>query len=324
MRPWELHMAPPVRIEIKYGRKNGNRPMRLEHFLVVDRIKDSDNNWRPIPEVHAALDDERPTEVPITLMSDNIQENFAMFRSFFLKGTLMCGSQYGQSTALRRARDGKMVEPYEVDCSSSCPYWQSEDKQAQCDISATLYFKLYKSLPRSNEFGVCRMKGTYAQRYMVGSLNIIHNMTNGILANLPLKLCMNTETRKAQDGKSYKIPLITVQPACSQEAFMEALKVEVERRALLYELQHGSKHSSFDDLKIRNVLTEINKRESFHEENHEVEESEPIILDTTNPFEVLMDEHKLTRAQREHCRLKFSTIEELKTYIAEQEAAIDF
>lgn len=323
MRPWNLHMAPPVRVEIKYGRKNGNRPERLEHFLVVDRIKE-DNNWRVIKEVHEALDDDKPTKVPIVLMSDDIQENFGMFRSFFVKGKLLCGSQYGDDKALRRVRDGKDVAPYEVECSQECPFWQSDDKQKQCDISATLYFKLGSHLPRSSEFGVCRMKGSYAQRYMVGSLNILAGITNGILANLPLLLCINTEKKKAQDGRTYSIPLITVQPGLPQDQFLIAVEKEVERRARVYKMMNGEDHKDFEDLKILDVLKEINKREAFTSDEFASEE-EPLVLDEDDPFEKLMDDRKITRAQREHFRLKFKgDLEALQQHLKDEDEALDF
>ncbi len=325
MRPWNLHMAPPVRIEIKYGRKQGNRPQRLDHFLVVERVKEKgDNNWRVLSSVHEKLKNEQPTQVPIVLMSDDIQENFGMFRSFFMKGKLMCGSQYGEETALRRVRDGKDVAPYEVECSEECKYWQSSDKNKQCDISATLYFKLGADLPRAHEFGVCRMKGTYAQRYMTGSLNILHNMTGGILANLPLMLCINIEQRKAADGRTYGIPLITVQPGLPQREFMEAVETEVQRRARLHQMRNNATHTKFEDLKIVDVLKDINKREAFISEEdavYHVEEQEVEM----NAFEELMEKSKVPTAQREHLRLTLEgDVEKLKAHLKAEEESLDF
>lgn len=259
IRPFDLYTAPPVQIEIKYGEKDAQRgfPKKLQYLKVVeryDKAKGRNSNWNTCTDVHEALNSNEPRRIPIVLLSDSIEENFPLHRAFFMgAGNLMCSSKYGSSTALRRFEsdsEGNMVRgndrqpvmtaPYEYDqCNSDCKIWKAgKTKMGACDISGSLYFYLGGNLPRGNEFGVCRIKGTNAQRRLLASLQIIRNSTRGILAGIPLDLCYHTEQMQGSDGSFYEIPLLSVQMGTkTRDEFMLAVAKEVRRRKELAELE---------------------------------------------------------------------------------------
>ncbi len=260
-RPFELHNAPPITLEIKYGMKKISKrgkpyPTKLNHFLVVTREK-GDLNFEIAKDVHERLGSQRPKSIPIRLLSDRTSENFSLFRGMFSnQGILGCGSVYGDSKALRRfqgsGKDFQMCEPFEVDCSSECQYWQS----GKCDISGMLYFRLPEDLPRSGALGTVRINGTHAQRRIRASLDIIRKQTGGFLANLPLKIVIWQESKRAADGNFYPIPMLSVEPEGSQRALFEALEEELKRRRQLRILQN----QDIDSLEIHGVLSSVTQR----------------------------------------------------------------
>lgn len=259
IRPFELHSAPPVKLELKWGMKiaGQNYPKKLHNFRIVSRKRDSLNFIR-LDNVHEALGEEKPTSVPIRLLSDDPQENLALFRGYFNKaGHLGCGTPYGEEKALRRFEevDGrrKMAdEPYEVDCSAECKYWKNGD----CDLTSVLYFQLDPDLPHSGELGCARIKGTHAQRRTMSSLEIIHKQTGGYLANLPLQVSIHYESVRAMNRETYSVPFITVQPSVGMDRFYDALERELERRRRINEI------TGRESLKIDNVLGDVSSRKS--------------------------------------------------------------
>lgn len=269
MKPYNLYGAPPVRIELKWAERTSGRPNRFDHFKVASRVRSGpNNNFEKLEEVHKIIGDE-PKRVPIVLMCDDPMENFSLFRGFWnQKGDLGCGAPYGAEIARRffKVNQDKSVEKipegYEVKCSAECKYWQQEKKG--CTLSGSLFFKL-RDLPYAEEFGVARIKGANAQRRTLSSLNILHQLTGGILANLPLVAVFHQETMKDKNGRSNPIPLISVQHEGSQHEFMEAVAKEWRRRAELYEIRHGRPHGSQEDLIIKDVLSSIADREAMVE-----------------------------------------------------------
>lgn len=269
MKPYNLYGAPPVRIELKWGERGSGRPNRFDHFKVASRVRSGQhNNFTRIQEVHDVIGEE-PDRVPIVLMCDDPLENFSLFRGFWnQKGDLGCGAPYGSDTARRFFREEadksitKVPEGHEVKCSSECKYWKRENKG--CTLTGNLFFKL-RDLPFSEEFGVMRMKGANAQRRTLSSLNILHELSGGILANLPLVAVFHQEGMKDKNNRTNPIPLISIQHQGSQGEFMEAVAKEWRRRAELYEIRHGRPHGDQKDLIIKNVLSSIADREAMVE-----------------------------------------------------------
>lgn len=294
-RPFQLYTSAPVRIEIKYGKKHPQKgyPMKIDHFLVVDRAKKDGtdfrkSNWVVCEDVHEELGEKQPTRVPIVLMSDEIEENFALSRAFFFKGSLMCSAAYGDKMALRRyeKQNGALVdkEPYEHPCNSDCSVWSQgkievgKSVLGGCDISGNLYFHLAPDLPRSNDFGICRMKGTNAQRRMMSSLMILKARAGGILANLPLELCMHWEKMQDKNGRYNDIPLISVQPRTGTNFEVEVMK-ELRRRRELADLLGETKLKSYSG-----VLGAVTGRDAFDAIAEDVDEVKADVeMDTSRP-----------------------------------------
>lgn len=296
LRPYLLHTLPPVKIEIKYGYKNEKGfPQRLEHFKIVDREKGGEKNYPDCTEVYEALGSDKPKSVPIVLMSDDVAENFALFRGVFDKtGNVICGSKYGEKLAKRRVQFNETYDrikpidiPEMVTCDDKCPIWNS----GKCDLFGSLYFRLGSDLPRSGDFGIVRVKGAYGKKYLASSLEILKAQTGGILANLPLVLSMHTESKRAANGNTYKVPMLTINPGIGNSQFMEAVMQEYERRAKMFRIRNSKDHSDISDLMITDVLRDISSREGFTDEaiNDEPEivgetvygdgsQSEPIVI----------------------------------------------
>lgn len=330
-RPFQLHSTPPVTQEIKWGKNiskgTSTRPVKLDHLIVVSRERDS-NNYIQDELVHEKIGQE-PKQVPIILLSDDPQECFSLFRGLFSGPRLGCGARYGEDTALRFFDDNGITdEPYEVGCSVGCSYWQSDNPKKQCKLVGTLYCKLDPRLPNSHALCAVRAKGTHAQRRIKSSLDIVSKQTGGVLANLPLVLRFHIENRKAQDGRTYPIPMLSIEQG---KGFEEALKQELTRRAELFALLHGYPHSSREDLLITGVLSAVTSRAAVlnPEEAEDVEEGEEFLTpkeeqDTSPEVDALLE--GLPPAKADSLLIKFTSsdgtvnIEALRKHVEKNES----
>lgn len=288
-RPFELHASPPIEIEIKYGitRKKGNYniPKSLDHFRIVSRIK-NDANFELYAPAHDALALEQPKAIPITLLSDDPLENFPLFRGLFGKtGQLACGASYGSDVATRRFKGKEIAEPFEHSCNADCKFWKEENKnKPQCKLGGILYFRL--NIPGCpGKLGALRVNGTYGQRRIVASLAMIASQTGGIMTNLPLVVSIHHEKKKAIDGKTYPIPMLSISPAGTQNEFFDALQFELERRRYMQDLNEPNKplHPITGALEgIRSAVEE----EVVLEDAVEMDDAGDITDDVRKTFEV--------------------------------------
>jgi len=303
-RPFNLYKYPPITLEVKYGERTSRAAKRLQYFKIVTRERHREggvDNYavcqEPIDKlIEMGVDgitvDENgnkwPTVIPIRLISDSMQESFNLFRGFYNRsGVLGCGQQYGEEKALRRwyhfpdfgvdanAPDRVKEEvmanhklPYEVDCTENCPYWNTSG-QTKCDIAGTLYFHLDESLPFCNRLAALRVKGTFAKRILESSLSLLHKKSGGILANIPLNLRIHYELKRAQDGKHYSVPMITLEHRGSIDNFLDEVAQEVDRRKRRFTTINMREPENLSELLIEGVLSEINSRDAII---HSVEE----------------------------------------------------
>jgi len=215
---------------------------------------------------------------------------------------LGCGSSYGDRKAMRYFKgEGKsfeFVSPYEVECSETCEFW----KNAKCDISGILYFRLSDELPRSGSLGAIRINGTHAQRRVRTALEIIQKQTGGILANIPLRVTIHQEAKRAADGATYPIPMLSIEPEGGQEGLFLNLEKELMRRRRVMELT-GS-----DNLFMYGVLDSVNKRDAIND-SMEMEPSseEPPVMEVEEEVE--------TTAIPEHINKMMSSMPERKVEI---------
>jgi hypothetical protein len=240
-RTFELHMAPPVVLEIKHGQKNEKGyPTKLEGMIVVTREKGKGNsaNFNKADDVMAALPKDAAEglvkKIPIRLISDDPMESFHIYRGLYGKGKLACGANYGEPKATRMFRGSEWVTPYEVDCNDQCPLWNREKEP--CDLGGTLYFNLGKDMPRSGDLVLYRLNGRHAQRRMLASLKILEARCDGIMAGLPLQIAFYTELVKDGANQSRAVPIVVVEPQDGVD-FDVAMIEEVGRRKAIFDMK---------------------------------------------------------------------------------------
>jgi hypothetical protein len=307
-RPFELYYAPPFTVEIKYGmtvptRDNkSSRPQMLDYFRVTTRER-SGNNLKSHDAMSKVLGKE-PRAIRIRLLSDNPEENFALFRSWNNKGALLCGSMYGDKSAKRFVSTDGAVKPLEVPvsnhpCNSECTQWTKD----LCKLSGNLYFRLDPEYGvDSNALGVLRVKSIHALRLITASLNILKKDTQDILANVPLQLQIHQEIKKDKTGQNRNIPMISIAPGLPIDDFKVAVRDEILRRAELFEIKNGRKHTAFEELEIKDVLSDVQEDPDTElEENldDEIVEQSPEPKKITIPSNIkkLIQENKMTSHQ---------------------------
>lgn len=170
------------------------------------------------------------------------------------------------------------VDPYKVACHQGCPYWQEDDRDnLQCTLQHTLYFHLGPGLPYSDRLFVYRASSIYAQRTLIPSIKMIHNMTGGILANIPLRLEFRQESRSYAGGRKTDMPHPAVTIGSDVRQFEQEVVKEIERRQNRFELMHGRRAESLEELKREGMLVGMQTRaalESVATDVTDVEESQ--------------------------------------------------
>lgn len=281
-RTFDLHMAPPVVLEIKHGKKSEKGyPTKLDGMIVVTREKIGGGdkaNFNRADDVMEALKVD-PVEglvkkIPIRLISDDPAESFHIYRGMYAKGKLACGANYGDKMAMRRFKNSEWVEPYQFECSEDCPMWNRE--KDPCDLGGTLYCNLGEGMPRSGDLVLYRLNGRHAQRRMLASLKILEARCGGIMAGLPLQIAFYSELVKDGTGKMRSVPIVVVE---QDDRFNldDCLLVELERRRKIADVKKAILGDTLKaittNLFKKGMLKEIQHRElvSGFEENDDVE-----------------------------------------------------
>ncbi|MFB6372003.1 MAG: hypothetical protein ABEN55_02540 [Bradymonadaceae bacterium] len=312
-RPYELRQEPPLFGEAKHGMTHEDGyPTDLGYWRVVQRKK-VNKNWVKLKDVHNELGDQ-PMEIPIQLASDDAKENFPGYRKLDDKGEFMCGAPYqagdeGRMTAVFDQKTGRFVpehrrdefddgrletreaieatrmfdrngwtdEPQSYPCHKQCPYWQRghDHNGPRCELKHTLYFYLDDTLPHSTKLFAYQAKATNAQKTLSGSLTHLTEMTDGILANIPLKLELRYEPKQDPSGTFREMPRPAIVPA---EGFEEAIRQEIKRRKRKHELYYNESPDGLDDIRITGTLEGVHNRSAL--ETQETRPDEPIESDT--------------------------------------------
>lgn len=289
MKTFNLHMMPPIAYEIKHGGKNDrNLPMKFDGMVVVERNRDGKGNssrfvmadsiMQKLHEFNgteAAKADQPVKRIPIRFLSDDIGENFNMYRAFFLRSTIACGSGANESskTAMRRftKENGvtEFVEPYEVPCDKDCPIWNSDNAKFSCDIYGSLHFVLADNIHPSGSFCVHRINGRNAQRRIMSSLYMLSKYTNGILANIPLCIAFHFENVPDHTGQLQKVPVMAIEPEGGYEKLRLDIIAEMDKRKQL----GITRYENILDLVVeRSLVTEIEETSSWIGRVNEEEE----------------------------------------------------
>lgn len=147
-------------------------------------------------------------------------------------------------------------------------------REGRATLQHTLYFHLAKHLPYSDRLFVYRATGIYAQRTLLPSLRMIHNMTGGILAGLELRLEFREEAKKTPMGTQYlPHPAITI--GTNIQDFEDRVLEEIERRQKRYELIHGERAKSLEPLLRGGMLKGMQSREALESVVQDSADAEP-------------------------------------------------
>lgn len=253
MKTFNLHMMPPISYEVKHGGKNDrNLPMKYDGMVVVERNRDGRGNASRFVLAKSIMDklhafnemdnpkqDEAVRRIPIRFLSDDIGENFNMYRAFFMKNTIACGAHANEDggTAMRRFKKSngvtEFVEPYEYNCNKDCPIWNSDNPKFSCDIYGSLHFVLDDSIHPHGSLCVHRINGRNAQRRIMSSLHMISKYTGGILANIPFCIAFHFENVPDHTGMLQKVPVMVIEPQGGYQKLRENILVEIENRRTL-------------------------------------------------------------------------------------------
>lgn len=302
MKTFNLHMMPPISLEVKHGGKNDrNLPMKYDGMIVVERNRDGKGNASrfvladkimsklyEFNEIENAKEMQAVKRIPIRFLSDSIAENFNMYRAFFLKNTIACGAQANDNNnvAMRRFRkeDGQteFVEPYEHPCNKDCPIWNSTNPKVSCDIYGSLHFVLADDIHPTGSLCVHRINGRNAQRRVMSSLHMIHKYTNGILANIPLCIAFHFENVPDHTGQLQKVPVMVIEPENGYDNLRKSVLEEMQKRFQLG-IINGYK-GILDSIVERSLVTEIEETSEWVgkvDENEEEEDTEIVSSGST-------------------------------------------
>lgn len=295
MRPFNPLLRNRVQYEVKYGEKKKSArgksyPAKLDYLKVVSRNRNGDN-FEKVEDVHSLLGD-KPKVIPIIFFSDDPSEIFSLYRGTFDKATLICGAHVGDKVAMRRARmfettveDGVhsggnfgssleiVDEPYGYLCNDSCVLWQKN----KCKIYGKLHFmlNLQENTSCASSFFVLRIAGVYAQMAMSSSIDVVRNMTGGILANIPLRLRLDYEKLNKPvtvNGKSIypDIPYLSIEPGLPMMQFMEIVRHEWKRRDEISKI-------SGNPIRVFNVIRPSLNRENTLEDVEDSSATEDVV-----------------------------------------------
>lgn len=177
-------------------------PQKLDHFVVTTLDRGGDGNFLRDLEIHSRLGD-RPTELPIRLLYDDPTINFPTRYACYVGRSLWCS---GDGEVAMRADKG---QPRQVECP--CP--RKEPGYAGndgCKMNGVLSVLLECGRGIG---GVWKFRTT-SYNSIVGimsSLTFIHNVTGGILANIPLRLVVRPKQAAKPDGSPVLIYFVSVE-----------------------------------------------------------------------------------------------------------------
>lgn len=188
--------------KIKIGSKGAKRtsgqgnefqpPQKLDHFVITTTARDSTGNFARDEALHALFGD-KPTELPVTLLYDDIHLNFQTRYACYLGKRLFCTGD--GETAIQQLTPAKGDElatfgPVPCTCYRQEPTYTGKDK---CKMNGTLSVIITGAEVIG---GVWKLRTT-SYNTIVGLLSamaLIKRISGGGLAGLPLWLTVTPKT----------------------------------------------------------------------------------------------------------------------------------
>lgn len=162
-------------------------PQRLDHFRVVTLERGPDGNFVRDDAIHRLYGD-RPRELPVRLLYDDIYLNFQCRYTCFLGKTLWC---YGDGMSALRLEDRSANRTkVECPCGRQEPTYTGQDR---CKINSVLSVIIDGV---ETVGGVWKLRTTSYNSTVgiLSSLALIKRLTGGVLAGIPLRLVLRPKT----------------------------------------------------------------------------------------------------------------------------------
>lgn len=173
-------------------------PQKLDHFLVCTNEKDDQGNYLQDKELMDRLlaGKEKLVEIPIRLLSDDIDWNFPTRYASYVKGRCACSG------------DGETAKMLGVDTPIKCPCQKLQS--GDCKINGTL-FCVIDGIEIFGGVHVFRTTSMNTCKSILGSLQAIKIVTGGHLSFLPLNLIIHPKsTVIPSTGQPTKIFVVSV------------------------------------------------------------------------------------------------------------------
>lgn len=182
--------------------------------------------------------------IPIRFMSDDLFENFHMYRAIYnASQESMCFSSAGSPKASRwfdeksKGEDGKLKildEPLQVDCDESCRFWtEPGDEKGKCGWKFMLAAHC-EDLGVVPDVTIFRSSGFTLASHLAGSINHIKSITGGVLANIPLVLALDHRETRTGRGEKRRHQVMLVRFNGTVDELREAAINEIKSRRALF------------------------------------------------------------------------------------------
>ena len=200
--------------ETRKSQKGGTYqlPVKLSFFKVTTLERGQDGNFVTDEDIHRVLGSDKPTEIPIRLLYDDISLDFPTRYACYIGKTLWCSGD-GES-ALRisaKPEDTKRLpEPLTVSCPChrQDPAYKGQDK---CKINGRLS-ALIEGAGGVGGVWVFRTTSFNSVSGILSSLAFLRQVTGGILANIPLRLRLQPkQAANPSDGSAVLIYVVSVE-----------------------------------------------------------------------------------------------------------------
>mgnify|MGYP001317446236 CR=1 FL=1 len=184
------------------------QPVKLDHFIVTTLERSQDGNFVKDETIHKIIGD-KPKEIPVMLMFDDIALNFQCRYACYNGKTLFCSGDGEFADQLTEQKTRKEVS---CPCYRHEPTYTGKDK---CKINGTLSVMI-QGVNHVGGIHKFRTTGYNSTVGILSSLTLIRSLTGGYLAGLPLKMTIQPKVCTSPvDGSSQTVYVVGVEFAGS-------------------------------------------------------------------------------------------------------------
>jgi len=266
--------------KIKIGMKGAKRtsrsgnefrlPQKIDHFLVTTLERDENDNFKKDVVIHKELG-AKPKILPIRLLFDDIPLNFQCRYTCYIGKSLGCSGDGEFAIRISNGNNGKETQK-QVDCPCERKEPGYEGKYS-CKVNGTLSVLVDCKSASIGGVWKFRTTGYNSTVGILSSLTLIHSITGGLLAGIPLKMVVGPKTTTA-DNKPVTIYVVGVEFKGSEES--ELPLIDQLRQVSLDMAQNTANHR----LRMENVEETARKMIAY---NHDLQNEKADIVDEFFP-----------------------------------------